>query len=1053
MQTPRDDELEAHARSLRSLARALVGASDADDLVQDAAVQWLRTRDLVHAPLAYLRTAIRGLAAKLHRREARRRANEAHALPPQPLDSPDRIAAQRETVRRLDAALLSLPEPFLGTLLQRYFEGLTPTQIAERERVPLPTVKSRLARGLELLRAELDDEPEWRASLAVALGLPSPAGPVAPALPVSVAATFALAVLTGVAALLWLGTGDRAPSGDAMAANVLGDAPREGGRADASPSTAGNTADPLVRSESVRRSQAEPATVRGRIVDEAGAPVAGVRAVLEGTDRDEGRRLPMDPPPAEAHSEVTTGTDGAFALDATDVEAKHYRLSFESPLRVELIAESPPLRAGRTLDLGDVTMPVGTIVRGRVVDDLGQPIANCEVWMESARNFGDRPLPKWAQHFRTDASGGFQSSPRRLASATYTVSVVLRDVRESRLVVSNVGEQLVEIVVAHLDPQSLLSGTVLDDLGRPLQGVRVEALTSAVVPTWALTDAHGRFEARQTEGMTSDAVALRLTRPDMLPFETSERFAWGRTDLQLVIPHPPGFRLRVLREEDDTPVEQFRAFVVAGTRSDEFRPRTHGHHPEGRALLHGIALGPARILVEPTGEELATSRFTTVEVEPDDGLEWIVRVPRLARRLLVLRTPNGTPVAGAEVQLVDRVDLPSTTEAVALRIDDWWRTSATKALLLATFVTDENGEALVSGPSDRRLEVRLPGPRHVATAIPDVDLADATALEVTVNVGAQLRARFTDEGAVDALAALIDLPPGAGFAPDDPRVPELRLWRNDHGTRTTTPSNGRALRLSPSGVFECDGLEVGTWNVELVYYRRSGAMFGALPGSTQAKEPMGTVVLHDGARAELTLDATFLVFGTIVGTVQHRGAALANARLALISGEGRGDQVVTTDATGSFTTSLRAGTYRLQWQARPFAELLADAPAVAIAGRRNEQTFRFPAASASIRVVDAASRPVTGVALHLRDETGALRRVLPVTDADGMVTDDLPLGAFGVHVLPRSLCDEAARAQWLEQRRGQADPFAGAWVSAGNLTTRDETAQTIELRLPPEFDR
>ena len=39
-----DDELVQHARALRGLARALVGAEHADDVMQDAAMQVLRRR-------------------------------------------------------------------------------------------------------------------------------------------------------------------------------------------------------------------------------------------------------------------------------------------------------------------------------------------------------------------------------------------------------------------------------------------------------------------------------------------------------------------------------------------------------------------------------------------------------------------------------------------------------------------------------------------------------------------------------------------------------------------------------------------------------------------------------------------------------------------------------------------------------------------------------------------------------------------------------------------------------------------------------------------------
>ena len=84
------------------------------------------------------------------------------------------MAAQRELVRRLDAELLALPEPYQSTLMLRFFGERMPSAIAAATGVPLATVKSRLQRGLLLLRERLakdDDGRDWRAGLAAAFGL------------------------------------------------------------------------------------------------------------------------------------------------------------------------------------------------------------------------------------------------------------------------------------------------------------------------------------------------------------------------------------------------------------------------------------------------------------------------------------------------------------------------------------------------------------------------------------------------------------------------------------------------------------------------------------------------------------------------------------------------------------------------------------------------------------------------------------------------------------------------------------------------------------------
>src|SRR5262249_57076749 len=86
------------------------------------------------------------------------------------------------------AAVRRPEEPYRSTLLQRYYHDLSVAAIAERGATPLNTVKARIARGLEKLRAELDrryggDRRAWCHWLMVlgsrpeaAIPMPRPAG-------------------------------------------------------------------------------------------------------------------------------------------------------------------------------------------------------------------------------------------------------------------------------------------------------------------------------------------------------------------------------------------------------------------------------------------------------------------------------------------------------------------------------------------------------------------------------------------------------------------------------------------------------------------------------------------------------------------------------------------------------------------------------------------------------------------------------------------------------------------------------------------------------------
>jgi RNA polymerase sigma-70 factor (ECF subfamily) len=63
-------------------------------------------------------------------------------------------AADAAEVRR---AIATLPEAQSQAIQLAYFSGLTQTEIAEREQIPLGTVKSRVRLGLAALRRELEE--------------------------------------------------------------------------------------------------------------------------------------------------------------------------------------------------------------------------------------------------------------------------------------------------------------------------------------------------------------------------------------------------------------------------------------------------------------------------------------------------------------------------------------------------------------------------------------------------------------------------------------------------------------------------------------------------------------------------------------------------------------------------------------------------------------------------------------------------------------------------------------------------------------------------------
>jgi RNA polymerase sigma-70 factor (ECF subfamily) len=145
-------------RILRERAEAEDVLHDAFVAVSDRAGQYVPERGSV---VAWLVTLVRNLSIDRTRRRDRRGtlARDVIAHEPAPSTrSPETQAAdaaQREQVRR---ALASLPDVQRETLEIAFFEGLSYPEIAERENVPLGTIKSRAARAIASLREALERE-------------------------------------------------------------------------------------------------------------------------------------------------------------------------------------------------------------------------------------------------------------------------------------------------------------------------------------------------------------------------------------------------------------------------------------------------------------------------------------------------------------------------------------------------------------------------------------------------------------------------------------------------------------------------------------------------------------------------------------------------------------------------------------------------------------------------------------------------------------------------------------------------------------------------------
>jgi len=168
------DELLREAGWIRALARGLSdGAEPAGELEQETWLAALRARPAGGGLRPWLAVVMRNLARARSRGEAHRLQREREHARAEALPSAQALVERADLQRELVAAVLALEDPYRSVVLLRFYEGLSPSEIARRQGVPAGSVRARLSRGVQQLRERLDrrcggDRSRWMAAIAPA---------------------------------------------------------------------------------------------------------------------------------------------------------------------------------------------------------------------------------------------------------------------------------------------------------------------------------------------------------------------------------------------------------------------------------------------------------------------------------------------------------------------------------------------------------------------------------------------------------------------------------------------------------------------------------------------------------------------------------------------------------------------------------------------------------------------------------------------------------------------------------------------------------------------
>ncbi|MCI0340859.1 MAG: sigma-70 family RNA polymerase sigma factor [Planctomycetales bacterium] len=981
---PNLEALLAHEPWIRSLARGLLfDGQEVDDVVQETWLAALRRppRD-PEAARGWLATVVRNLVRRVGRSAVRRSRREAAAARPEALPSPAEIAGREGLRRRAVEAVLALEEPYRSTVLWRYFEGLEPTEIARRTGEPAGTVRSRLSRGLDLLRSRLDaehggDRRAWSVAL-VPLARPNEGGAgVAGAAAValggfimsnSAKAGLAVAVAGALAVVAWQVTAGARSAGPDRSGRRPGGAvatgngarppePPPGPREPAPPEAVEGT--PASASVAARGSGAiadptvpgrRPAALSARVVSaRTGRPVkfASVRPLRGGAK-----------PP-----EKSTGADGK--VEFPDLAPGDYRVVVSKRGCETLAREGVALSAGAARDLGDLAIRPLPALRGIVRSPEGAGVsgATVRVAMAAAMILGPGDVRGRLGALLARSTLGFEMATgpdgrfEVYWDEAHYPKVVLRATAAGRTAafayaeLDDSGGAIAETSLTLGALAGRLSGRVLDHRGRPVPGATAVAAQPVPSPGTVLmkvldgltatADGEGRF---QFDSLAEGEWALfaGLGRSNWVARPGVRAPADG---VELVLAAPLELVGRVTDAQTGRPVAGAKLSASGGGGPSEVEADA-----DGRFRLSGLDASGTDVSVSArgyVGRQLTIAPGRAGESVLDVAL---VRGAALAGR--ILRSGERRPIVGAQVFVLGTADtdlLPGGHAALSgadgtFRIED---------LSVA--------HAGAEGPAELRVCAWAPGrapsaPRVVSRA----DLGEGPGLEILLDPSPRITGRVVDSAGVPVGGAEVSL---IGWMGGEGETHPLAMLL----------ALGSRGRTDDAGRFELDAYFAGAR--AMLHVSRAGYQSGGdpvlVPGGDGVAEVTVTLEAAGAVLARVLDPQGRPCPGAEVWVQRATPDLLGDRNLLRLVGEPL--RTVRTDSEGiARLAAIGPGPARVLGRAHGLVPAEAARVDVAAAGAPAEVTLRMePPVEIRGRVVDDSGRGVAGISVEALGDLGA----------------------------------------------------------------------------------
>lgn len=389
------------------------------------------------------------------------------------------------------------------------------------------------------------------------------------------------------------------------------------------------------------------ATVRGVVVDDAGAPLANAEV-----------KVANDQPwmPSAGNSETESDAQGEFVLTGLAPGKREIQASLDGRLRVR--SEKLELADGDEVSDLRLTLKLGAAIRGTVRYPDGTPAAGAGVEAEflQRRSFGGfgRTQRRTGGEAETDADGSFVITG--LNDGRFTLRAQHEHLEGDatatwRATTENVegDTQAVELVLSGPVP---FNGKVVDDLGEPITVFEIRARSAedgGPREQAEFEDEEGRFNfakcgagdwriTASAEGHSrNEAVELKLPA--------------GETELVITLARTGSISGRVV-DASGTPVSEATVrYEIADGNSNPWGGRS-GPNTEvdagGTFSLQDLKAGSATLVAEAEG--WADSEAVAVDLPPGGRLEDVVLSLRVGGHITgSVLTPEGDPIAGRRV--------------------------------------------------------------------------------------------------------------------------------------------------------------------------------------------------------------------------------------------------------------------------------------------------------------------------------------------------------------------------------------------------------------------